>query len=574
MPDVAAERLHSESEHTRTDGGALIAKTLRERGVTTVFALPGGHILPFLDACIDEDIRVIDTRHEGAAALAAEGWALATGEVGVAAVTAGPGFANGLIGLIDAGAWSVPMVMLAGRTGLSKQGRGAVMDIDQRAIAAPVTKWAASCTEAGRTPRYIAEALYRARSGCPGAVYLDVDADAVYARAAPLDVSPPGFPDSVARPTAAPAEIGSLVAALASAERPVIVAGSGAFWSDAGPEIARFAARAQIPVITASAARGVIPDSHPWSLGSLVHGGLAIPSSDCVLVLGSAFNANVMYGGAPLFGAGQTMLQVDIAADRMGGNRAADLAVVGDIASVVRDVCDSWGVTRPGRQEWLAQATALAAASLGFWDRQVDEHEGTPLHAGAVARELASFVRERHAGRATLVADGGDALAWALAYFDAELPGRLLSTTTALGTLGVGMPFALAAQAARPDEPVFLFTGDGSFGLSAMEVDTAVRHKLPIVVVVSNNAGWVDVQHEQDAAFGPGRHVASTLPGVHYDRLAEALGGHGERVDTLEEFRPALERSLAAGVCSVIDVQTDPAVLSELLRMVAQLGLM
>jgi acetolactate synthase-1/2/3 large subunit len=574
MPDIATAALHAERGRARNDGGALLARTLRDRRVTTVFALPGGHILPFLDACIDEQIRVIDTRHEGAAALAAEGWALATGDVGIAAVTAGPGFANGLIGLIDAGAWSVPMVLLAGRTGVSKQGRGAVMDIDQRAIAAPIAKWAASCTDTGRIPRYVAEAMHRARSDCPGAVYLDIDADAVYAHAAPLDVTPPGYPASIARPSAAPAEIGALIAALTKAERPVIVAGSGAFWSDAGPEIARFAERAQIPVITASAARGVVGDSHPWCLGSLVHGGLAIPSSDCVLVLGSAFNANVMFGGAPLFGADQTILQVDIAAGRIGGNRAADVAVIGDIASVVSDLCDAWPSERPERNEWLAQAKGLAAASLGFWDRQIDEHEGTLLHAGAVAREIASFVRERNAGAATLVADGGDALAWALAYFDAELPGRLLTTTTALGTLGVGMPFALAAQAARPDEPVFLFTGDGSFGLSAMEVDTAVRHKLPIVVIVSNNAGWVDVQHEQDAAFGPGRHVASTLPGVRYDRLAEALGGHGERVETLAELRPALERSLAAGVCSVIDVQTDPAVLSELLRMVAQLGLM
>jgi acetolactate synthase-1/2/3 large subunit len=551
-----------------------MARTLRERGVTTLFALPGGHILPLLDACLDEDIRVVGTRHEGAAVLAAEGWALATGDTGVAAVTAGPGFANGLIGLLDAGAWSVPLVMLAGRTGRSKQGRGAVMDIDQRAIAAPIAKWTASCDDAGRVPRYVAGAMHRARSGCPGAVYLEVDAHAVYARAAPLDVVPPGFPASFPRPCAAPAEIGALTAALASAERPLILAGSGAFWSDAGAEIARFAELAQIPVITASAARGVVPDAHPWSLGSLVHGGLALPSADCVLVLGSAFNANVMYGGAPLFGSDQTVLQVDIAADRIGGNHAADVAVVGDIASVVRDLCDAWDAGPPGRDEWLGRARMLAAASLAFWDRQVDEHPGPLVHAGAAARELASFVRERFQGSATLVADGGDALAWALAYFGAELPGRLLTTTTALGTLGVGMPFALAAQAARPQEPVFLFSGDGSFGLSAMEVDTAVRHHLPVIVVVSNNGGWGDVQHEQDDAFGPGRHVASTLPGARYDRLAEALGGHGERVEHLDELRPALERSMDSGVCSVIDVQTDPAVLSELLRMVAQLGLM
>jgi acetolactate synthase I/II/III large subunit len=566
MPDVAAEQ--------RMDGGALLARTLRDRGVHTVFALPGGHILPFLDACLDEHITVIDTRHEGAAVLAAEGWALATGDTGVAAVTAGPGFANGLIGLIDAGAWSVPLVMIAGRTGRSRQGRGAVMDIDQRAIATPISKWAATCSESGRVPRYVAEALHRARSGCPGAVYLEIDADAMYRKATPQDLAAAGYTTAPVLPSGSTADIGAAVAAMTAAERPLIVAGSGAYWSRAGDEIGAFATRAGIPVITASAARGVVPDSHPWSLGSLVHGGLAIPSSDCVLVLGSAFNANVMYGGPPLFGSDQTLVQVDIAPERVDGNRRADVTVIGDIASVVRDLTDAWGATPSARDGWLARARVLAAASLDFWDRQIDEHTGDLVHAGAAAREVAAVVQERFHGAATLVADGGDALAWALAYFQAEHPGRLLTTTTALGTLGVGMPFALAAQAARPDERVFLFTGDGSFGLTAMEVDTAVRHRLPVIVIVSNNAAWGDVRHEQDDAFGPGRHVASDLPGVRYDRLAEALGGHGERVERLEDLRPALERSMQSGVCSVIDVQTDPSVISELLRMVAQLKLM
>jgi acetolactate synthase-1/2/3 large subunit len=573
MPDVAAERPRTDAEQ-RNDGGALMARTLRERGISTVFALPGGHILPFLDASLDEDVRIIDTRHEGAAVLAAEGWALATGETGVAAVTAGPGFANGLIGLVDAGVWSVPLVMLAGRTSRNRQGRGAVGDLDQHAIAAPVAKWAATCSDSGAIPRYIAEALHRARSGCPGAVYLEIDSHAVYGKASPLDVAPPGFAARAQRPAGSPADIGAAVAALAAAERPLIVAGSGAFWSGAGDQIARFAETAHIPVITASAARGVVADSHPWSLGSLVHGGLAIPSADCVLILGSAFNANVMYGGPPLFGSDQTVIQVDIAAERVGGNRAPDMTVIGDCASVARDLRDAWGATPEGREAWRDRARTLADASLEFWNRQVDEHTGEFIHAGAAAREVAAFVHERFRGAATFVADGGDALAWGLAYFGAELPGRLLTTTTALGTLGVGMPFALAAQAARPDEHVFLFTGDGAFGLTAMEVATAVRHDLPVIVIVSNNAGWGDVRYEQDELFGPGRHVASTLPDVRYDRLGAALGGHGERVERLEELRPALERSLESGVCSVIDVRTDPGVISELLRMVAQLGLM
>src|ERR1039457_912232 len=261
MPDVAAERPHSDAEQ-RTDGGALMARTLRAHGVTTVFTLPGGHILPFPAPPTGEPRRFTAPRHEGAAVLAAEGWALATGQTGVAAVTAGPGFANGLIGLLDAATWSVPLVMLAGRTSRNRQGRGAVADVDQRAIAAPIAKWAASCSDAGRIPRYVAEALHRARTGCPGAVYLEVDSHAVYGNAAPLDVVPDGFPVEPSRAAGAPADIGAAVAALAAAERPLIVAGSGAFWSGAGTEIGRFAELAQIPVITASAARGVVPDSH------------------------------------------------------------------------------------------------------------------------------------------------------------------------------------------------------------------------------------------------------------------------------------------------------------------------
>ena len=573
MPDVLTARALTETREPRPHGGRLLAHALHEGGVTTLFALPGGHILLLLDACGTEDIRIIDTRHEGAATLAAEGWALATGHTGVAAVTAGPGFANGLIGLLDAGAWSVPLLMIAGRTGVHQQGRGAVMDIDQRAIVAPATKWAASCVEAGRIPRYASEALHRARAGCPGAVYLDVPWDVMQAEPEALDINSDGRADAMPA-SAAPSGIGTALVALRRAERPVIVAGSGAFWSGAGEEIAQLAEVARIPVITASAARGVVPDSHPWSLGSLVHGGLAIPSADCVLVLGSAFNANVMYGNAPLFGADQTIIQVDIAPERLGGNRRPDVALVGDAAAVVRDLRIGWQHGAGDRDAWLEQARGYAHASRQFWDQQVDEHAGAPLHPGAVARELAAYAREQFGGDCTFVADGGDALAWALAYTYAEKPGRLLTTTTALGTLGVGMPFALAAKAARPGEPVFLFTGDGSFGLTAMEVDTAVRHHLPVVVVVANNSGWGDVRHEQDQFFGEGHRVASDLLPTRYDRLAEALGGRGEHVERLDELRPALQRAVDSDLCTVIDVTTDPAVLSELLRMIASIGLM
>ena len=557
-------------------GGRLFVEALKGAGVGTVFALAGGHVMKVLDACVPAGIRVIDVRHEGAATFAAEGWALATGQPGFAVATAGPGFTNALSGLFDAGLWNVPMVLLGGRSGLRTAGQGAVADLDQRTIAAPGVKWAATCFETGRIPRYVAEAFYRARAGRPGAVYLEVPQDVLSADLPSAITSLEGFPEEIPRSTAPASLLARARDLLRRAERPLVVAGGGAFWSGAGEAVARLCETAGIPVTTTSSARGLVPDSHPWCLGSLVHGGIALIMADVVLVLGSAFNANLGYGRPPLFGADQQVIQVDVTAEGLGGNRRPGLGLVGDVRTVVEDLADGWGSeAAQGRAEWLAEARRLTATSLAGWDLQADGYEGRMVHAGAAAREVARFAREVAGPDVTLVADGGDALAWALAYFPAERPGRLLTTTTALGTLGVGMPFALAARAARPVEPVFLFAGDGSFGLSAMEVDTAVRHGLPMVAVVSNNAGWGDVRHEFEGALGyEGPRVAAELGFTRYDRMAQALGAHGEHVTELGQLRPALERAYASGGPAVVNVETDPEVLCALLRIVAEMNLM
>lgn len=558
-----------------TPGGRLMAEALKDNGVDTIFGLCGGHILSLFDACIDTGVRVIDTRHEGGASLAAEGWALATGKTGFCAVTAGPGFTNALTGFFDAAIWTVPLVLFAGRTGLHQAGRGAVMDIDQRAITAPVAKWAAMCPETEKIPRFVAEALYRARAGRPGAVYLEVPQDIFMSNATvPVTDVAGGFPSAAPRAAAAPEDLDRALEALERAERPVIVAGGGAFWSEAGEAIARLAERSQIPVATTSSARGIVPDSHPMCIGSMVHAGLAISQADVVLVLGSMFNANMNFGQQPLFGLGQTVIQVDIRPEGIGGNRLPEVALIGDVQRVASDLADGWRKNGAGRQEWLAQARTLSDASVKLWDYQIDNHKGSRVHAGAMARDIGAWAREAIGGGVTFVADGGDALTWALAYFYAEGPGRLLSTTTALGTLGVGVPFSIAAKAARPAEPVIAVIGDGSFGLTAMEIDTAVRHKLPIVCVISNNYGWRDVSHEQDAWFGKGRWIGSELQDTRYDKFAEALGAHGEHVETFDELRPALDRALSSGKPAVVNVQTDPTVISELLKNVGNLGLM
>jgi acetolactate synthase-1/2/3 large subunit len=306
---------------------------------------------------------------------------------------------------------------------------------------------------------------------------------------------------------------------------------------------------------------------------------VSLLAADLVLVLGSAFNANLGYGRPPLFGTDQTLIQVDITAEGMGGNRRPDLGLVGDVGNVLGDLAAAWeaagAAPTPAREAWLSDTLEWAGSSLQTWDEQIKRYKGTGLHTGAVAREIARFARDETGGACTLVADGGDALAWALGYFFAERPGRMLSTTTALGTLGVGMPFALAAAAARPDEPVFALIGDGSFGLSAMELDTMVRHNLPVVVVVSNNHGWGDVRHEhQELRDYAGPRIASELASSRYDRLAQAFGAHGEHVTRLDELAPALARARASGLPAVINAETDAAIAADLLQIVGEMSLM
>lgn len=539
-----------------TTGAQLLARSLREAGVRTIFALPGEHIDPFLEAAPHEGLRVITTRHEEAAVLAAEGWALATGEVGVAAVTAGPGLANALPGMVEAQATGAPVLVIAGRTGIAQRGRGAVQDLDQLALVTPTTKWRAECLSTPRIPAYAAAALHRARAGAPGVAYLEVPLDVLAAHGEPPPSEhPTGPPAEPARAAPPPADVARAVELLASAERPVALAGSGAFFSGAAEALRAFAERTGIPVITTSAARGLLDDEHPRCLGGLVHGGIAVASADACLVLGSRFDANLLYGGAPLFPAAQRVVQVDIRPEHFGGSRRPDLALAGDVAATLEALAAAWSTPPAAFDAWNEEARRGADASRASWEREA-ERPARGLHPGWVAREVVRFAASR--GPHTFVTDGGDAVVWGIAMARARRPGTHLTIGSAMGTLGVGLPFALAARAARPAEPVYLFTGDGAFGMTAMELETAARHGLGVLVVVANNGPWREPS--------PIRH----------DLLARAVGGHGERVEDPADLAPALERAARAAEerPAVVDAVVDPSVVSEFMRNMAALELM
>lgn len=558
------------SHRTERHAGRTVARALRRHGTEVVFTLCGGHILPVLDGCIDEGIRVVDTRHEQAAVLMAEGYAYASRRTAVAAVTAGPGFTNAVTGIADANHSGVPLVVLGGRTPVTSWNRGAIQDIDQLAIARLIAKRAEVCVDPARLDAYVAEAFREAATPRHGVAYIDLPTDVLLSEPSPdPDTAPAATPPL---PVPDRRAVDALVALLTSAERPVVLCGSGAFWGGADEALRAFAERTQIPVTTTGPARGLLPDSHPSCLGSLVHGGVAVAVADVVVVVGSRFDGNLLFGGPPLFG-DQTIAQIDVRPGAFGGNRTPDVAVVGDAAATLRLVTEAW--TAPPASAWLEQARSFAADSRDSWSTE-SRAEVSGVHPGALALEVDAAVSSR-GGAHTLVADGGDILTWAIAHFRAEQPAGILTTGTALGTLGVGIPFALGAKAARRDDLVVCLVGDGTLGLQAMEIDTSVRAGLPIVIVVSNNGAWADVQHEQDSWFGPGRTIASELAVTPWERVADDLGAVGFTVDGPDDLRAALDDACAAaeaGRTALVDVRTDPTVVSEILRGIGQLGVM
>jgi acetolactate synthase-1/2/3 large subunit len=558
-------------------GGLLAARALADAGIDAVFALPGGHILPLFEGCRQLDLRLIDTRHEENAAMMAAGWALATGRPAVTAVTAGPGLANAFPGIAEANAAGIPMVVLAGRTGFRQRGRGAVQDLSQLEAMAPVTKWRAECPLAERIPLFVTEAVHQARSGAPGVAYLEIPQD-VFAATTEAEEKPwpSGHDPAPSRSVPVRGDVERAVAILAGAQRPAVLAGSGAFFSGAGDALRAFAERTGVPVITTSAGRGLLDDDHPRCVGGLVHGGIALASADAALVLGSRFNANVVYGGLPLFSPGQRIVQVDVRPEHLGGLRRPDVALAGDVAATLQVLTEAWTGPEDGFGPWAEQAKQGAALSVSSWESET-ERPSHGIHPGWLAREAALVAEEVGGGRSTFVSDGGDSVVWGIAMSKAHRPGTNLSIGSAMGTLGVGLPYAAAAKASRPDEPCVLFTGDGAFGMSLIELDTCARFGLGVVVVVVNNGGWGDVRHEQEMFYGEGAASAAPVSSMRYDLVAQAVGGHGERIGSHDEIRPALERALKAaeqGVPAVVDAATDPEVQSDLMKNLGGLNVM
>jgi thiamine pyrophosphate-dependent acetolactate synthase large subunit-like protein len=410
-------------------------------------------------------------------------------------------------------------------------------------------KWADRVYNLKRIPEQVNNAFQHAMSGKPGPTYLDFPGDILYAKIPEeeVDWSMSGRPILNARPLGDPEQIDALVLAMASAKKPVILSGSGVIWSRAWAEMQQLVEKAGIPFYTTPQGRGVVPDDHPLSYLSMRSS--AFKEADLIIVLGTRMNYIISHAAPPRFNADARIARIDIDPTEIAtAARKVDIGIVGDCRSVLNQLLAAMkGKVDPDRyRDWRKQLADGVEAKLKAPGANKPVEDGD-IHPLRLCEEITSFMQRD----AILVVDGQEVLNFGRQSMPTYAPGHRLNSGP-FGTMGVGLPFALGAKLAKPDKQVICLHGDGSFGLNAMELDTAVRHKLPVLVVISLNGGWTaDPQRSK-----PGRDLGYT----RYDKMAEALGCYGEYVEKAEDIRPALDRAqkqVDAGRVAVVNVRTD-----------------
>ncbi|HEU0062396.1 MAG TPA: thiamine pyrophosphate-binding protein [Hyphomicrobiaceae bacterium] len=530
-------------------GSEILAKALKREGTDNLLFLMGGPMLLAEASCIKEGIRPIDVRHEQAAALMGQAYSRLLQRPSVCMAASGPGVINLATGLANALIDCCPVVAIGGSSPILQFGRQVFQEIDQVAIMRGCVKWADRVYNLKRIPEQVNTAFQHAMSGKPGPTYLDFPGDLLYSKISEeqVDWSMSGRPLLKARPLGDPEQVDALILALTKAKQPVIVSGSGVIWSRAWTEMRELVEKAGIPFYTTPQGRGVLPDDHPLSYLSMRS--TAFRDADLIIVLGTRMNYIISHAAPPRFNAEAKIARIDIDANEIAtAPRKVDIGIVGDCKMVLNQILAGIeGKLDPDRfKAWRKRLYDGVAQKLTEPGANKPVEDGD-IHPLRLCEEINNFIDRD----AILVVDGQEVLNFGRQSMQTHSPGHRLNSGP-FGTMGVGLPFALGAKLAKPDKQVVCLHGDGSFGLNAMELDTAVRHKLPVLVVISLNGGWTaDPKREK-----PGRELGYT----RYEKMAEALGCYGDYVDKAEDIRPALvraQREVDKGRVAVVNVRTD-----------------
>lgn len=515
-------------------GGRLVAQALKRHGITHLFTLCGGHIQAIYDGCLDEEIRVVDVRHEQTAGHAADGYARVTGKPGVCAVTAGPGVTDVVTAVANAQRAGIPMVCIGGAGPKLLQDMGSLQDMDCVTLMRPITKWSVQVPEIRRIGEYLDAAFRIAQSNVPGPVFLEMPLDLLMnmhddaEMPATRAMEPP-------RPGGDFRSIDRAAALLKEAKRPCFLVGSQLRWSPMRDAVKRAADTFQVPFYLNGMSRGALPYEHPGLMSRSRK--YALAQADVVFVFGTPFDFRVDYGRSPTWAEDVKIIQVDLDGAELGRNRRIEIGIHGDSGLVLDQLIRAAGPIQG--KEWLGAVRAEETKRRGKMLAEIESNDSPP-NPLRVCAEISKRLKPND----VVIGDGGDFVATAAYVLKMETP-QLWMDPGPLGTLGVGPGYAMAAKLARPDANVVLVYGDGSFGLHAAEFEAMARQNIGVVSVIGNDAGWTQIRRGQVEMYGEQRAVATALEYTRYEKMVDACGGLGIWVETSEAIGPALDKAFA-----------------------------
>ena len=557
MAEAAKNVTEIRAPSGKISGGHLVAKALKNEGVDVIFTLCGGHIIDIYDGCLGEGIKIIDVRHEQVAAHAADGYARMTGKPGCAVVTAGPGTTDAMTGVANAFRAESPFLLIGGQGSLSQHKMGSLQDLPHVDMMQPITKFAATVPSTARIADMVSMAFRECYNGAPGPSFLEIPRDVLDAE---VDLDAARIPEAgryraSTKLCADPDDVERLADILVASERPCVLFGTQVWTSRAHEEAREFARTLNIPAYLNGAARGTFAPGDPHHFHRTRR--MAFDKADVIVIVGTPFDFRMGYGKR--LRADATVVQIDMDYRTVGKNRDISLGLVGDIGRVLGAVTQATTGRvdngAGGRQAWLDE---LRAEEIARTEKLMPEFtsNATPINPYRVAWEINEFLTED----TIYIGDGGDVVTISAQAVQPHKPGHWMDPGP-LGTLGVGVPFAMAAKFAHPDKEVLCYFRDGAFSLTGWDFETCVRFGLPFLGVVGNNSAMNQIRCGQIIKYGENRgDVGNILGDVPYGKFAEMLGGHGEDVREPDQIRPALERAreaVAGGQPALVNIWVD-----------------
>ncbi|GAC1407184.1 MAG: thiamine pyrophosphate-binding protein [Candidatus Velthaea sp.] len=537
-------------ETSQISGGHLVAKALKSEGIEAIFTLCGGHIIDIYDGCAAEGIKIIDVRHEQVAAHAADGYARVTGRPGCAVVTAGPGTTNAVTGVANAFRAESPFLLIGGQGALNQHKMGSLQDLPHVEIMKPITKFAANVVTTERVADMVSMAFREAHNGSFGPAYLEIGRDILDGKVDRSKAPVPKMYRASTKSIGDPNDIQKLADILSKAERPAVLFGQQTWTCRASEQARAFARKLNIPAFMNGAGRGTFAPGDPH--GFQLTRAYAFGKADVILIVGTPFDFRMSYGKrlkAP------TVVQIDMGYQTVGKNRDISLGLVGDIGAILGAVlqASTGGAAVQNRQVWIdelrAEEKKLVEARL-----PKIKNDSIPIHPLRLGYEINEFLT----ANTRFIGDGGDIVTAAGGIVQPKAEGLWMDPGP-LGTLGVGVSFAMASKLAEPEKEVLCLFGDGTFGMTGWDMQTAMRFNLPFIGIIGNNSYMNQIRAGQIMKYGKEKgDVGNYLGDVDFEKFAQMLGGYGEAVRDPKEIRPALERARESGKCALINVWIDP----------------